>query len=296
MLVRQRGFDKESNILSKAIENRGIETRLVAWNDPEVDWGESSLSIIRTPHDYFLNVPDFLEWTRRAEEHTTLWNPSGVIEWNSSKRYLVRLQEAGVPVPPTILAEYGSDVKLDILLKDTDWDEIIIKPAVSVGAWGAGRYERGDLEAERQFEDVLRNGYTHVHTRDGKLYNLSPGDVILQQFIPEIMTRGEASLVYFGGEFSHAVKKMPADGEFRVHDVYGGHVLRHEASEEERSVAEMGLEALGAETQYARIDTVLSEDGPLIIEMELIEPRLFFEYYPDTVESYADHVEGYIRG
>lgn len=139
------------------------------------------------------------------------------------------------------------------------------------------------------------HGYEHVHTRDGKLWNLKSGDALIQKFIPEIMTEGEASLVYFGGEFSHAVKKMPSEGEFRVHDVYGGQVLPYEVSDEERRVAEMGLKALGMPTQYARIDTVLSNQGTLIIEMELIEPRLFFEYYPETAESYADHIENYLN-
>jgi glutathione synthase/RimK-type ligase-like ATP-grasp enzyme len=72
-------------------------------------------------------------------------------------------------------------------------------------------------------------------------------------------------------------------------------VLPYEASEEERNVAEMGLRTLGMKTQYARIDTVLTEEGPLIIEMELIEPRLFFENYPETAESYVDHIERFIK-
>lgn len=295
LLLQQRGWDRETSYLLKTMEKRNFKSQLVAWDDQNIEWGESSLSIIRTPHDYFLNVPDFLEWTKQVEEHTTLWNSSKVIEWNSTKQYLIKLQEANVPVPPTIFAKHRTNIKLDDLLQNTDWDEIIIKPAVSVGAWGAGRYKRDDPDAELQFKNILHNGYTHVNVRTGKHWNLSSGDAIIQKFIPEIMTQGEASLIYFGGEFSHAVKKMPAEGEFRVHDTYGGQVLLHEASETERNVAERGLEALGLETQYARIDTVLSDKGPLIIEMELIEPRLFFEYYQETAESYANHIEKFLE-
>jgi uncharacterized protein (UPF0262 family) len=88
---------------------------------------------------------------------------------------------------------------------------------------------------------------------------------------------------------------MPKEGEFRVHDVYDGQVLGYNASDVERRVAEMGLKSLGMETQYARIDTVLSNEGPVIIEMELIEPRLFFEYHPQTAESYANHIETHLN-
>jgi glutathione synthase/RimK-type ligase-like ATP-grasp enzyme len=295
LLMLESGFDKESTILRQSMEKHGIKSKLVAWNDPDVDWSEADLSIIRTPHDYFLDVPSFLEWTKQVEKHTTLWNSSNVIEWNSHKKYLVELQDVDVPVPPTLIVEHKSKVNLDELLEDTDWEEIIIKPAVSIGAWGAKWYERGSPEAQKHLEDILIHGYEHVHARTGKLWNLEPGDAIIQKFIPEIMTQGEASLIYFGGKYSHAVKKMPQEGEFRVHDVYGGQVLDYNASDVERRVAEMGLKSLGMETQYARIDTILSKKGPVIIEMELIEPRLFFEYHPQTAESYADHIENYLN-
>ena len=295
LLMLESGFDHESEYLKQAIEKRGIEAKMVAWNDPKVEWSKADLCIIRTPHDYFLDVPSFLAWTKLVEDYTTLWNSCEVVEWDSNKGYLLELQENRVPVPPTLFVEHKSNVSLDALLVDAGWNEFIIKPAVSIGAWGAKRYEIGDSEAQKHLDNVLINGYEHVHARTGQLWNLESGDAILQEFIPEIMTMGEASLVYFGGEFSHTVKKIPADGEFRVHDVYGGQVLAYDASDEERRVAEMGLRALDMETQYARIDTVLTDGGPLIIEMELIEPRLFFEYYPETAVSYADHIENYLN-
>ena len=197
LLSLERGFDKESSFLIKAMEKRNITSQLVAWDDPNVNWSESVLSIIRTPHDYFLDVPKFLRWTKEVEKHTTLWNPSSVIEWNSHKKYIIILQEDKVPVPPTILAEQNTAVTIDDLLKDADWEEIIIKPAISIGAWGAKRYGRGSPEAQKHLDNILHYGYEHVNVRDGKLYNLASGDAIIQKFIREIMTEGEASLVYF---------------------------------------------------------------------------------------------------
>jgi glutathione synthase/RimK-type ligase-like ATP-grasp enzyme len=170
-----------------------------------------------------------------------------------------------------------------------------IKPATSAGAWGTKRYSRDSPDAQTHLENLLINGYQHINVRDGSVWNLGSGDALIQNFIPEIMTQGESSLIYFGGEYSHAVKKVPALGDFRVHDTYGGKVLKYEATQAEKQVAEMGLNALGLPTQYARIDLVQSDNGPLIIEMELIEPRLFFEYYPQTADSYVDHIENYLK-
>jgi glutathione synthase/RimK-type ligase-like ATP-grasp enzyme len=109
---------------------------MYAWEDPEVDWSESSLCIIRTPHDYFMHLPQFLQWTKKVEEYTTLWNSSSVIKWNSTKKYLIKLLEAGVPVPPTIYIQHKSKEQLNELLEDTDWDEIINK--TSHFCWGMG--------------------------------------------------------------------------------------------------------------------------------------------------------------
>ena len=294
LVSKSSSSNREASLL-KAVEKRGISCKMVTWEDPEVIWSECDLCIIRTPHDYFMYLPKFLKWTRKIEKHTTLWNPSNVIEWNSTKKYLIKLQEADVPVPPTIFIPHKSKAKLTELLKDVDWKELILKPANSAGAWGTKRCSRDSPDAQTHLDNLLINGYEHINVRNGSVWNLESGDALIQKFITEIMTEGESSLIYFGGKYSHAVKKVPALGDFRVHDTYGGQVHRYEASLDERRVAEMGLEALGMETQYARIDTVLSKGGPLIIEMELIEPRMFFEYYPETAESYVDHIENYLK-
>jgi hypothetical protein len=43
-------------------------------------------------------------------------------------------------------------------------------------------------------------------------------------------------------------------------------------------------------TEYARIDMVNTSKSPLVIEVELIEPFLFFDMFPETAEVFADHI------
>ena len=111
LLIQQRGWDRETRYLQEAMEKRNIQSQLVPFDDPQIIWDKADLSIIRTPHDYWLDVPKFLKWTRQVEKQTTLWNQSQVIQWNSSKIYLIKLQEAKVPVPPTIHIKQGSNEK-----------------------------------------------------------------------------------------------------------------------------------------------------------------------------------------
>jgi glutathione synthase/RimK-type ligase-like ATP-grasp enzyme len=154
--------------------------------------------------------------------------------------------------------------------------EIVIKPAVSSGAFGAGRFAAGDPAA-----------------RDHLLGVLEAGDAIVQPYLPSVAARGERSLIYLGGQLSHSVNKQPAAGDYRVQEHHGGRVSRHEPSEDEIAVAQAALAYLDAPLVYARVDLVHGEDGPMVIELELIEPELFLGVEPSAPARLAELVAGY---
>lgn len=97
-------------------------------------------------------------------------------------------------------------------------------------------------------------------------------------------------MLYFGGEFSHAVIKKAKAGDFRSHPIWGASVEKYTPSAIELSVGGAVLDAVGP-TEYARIDMVSTAKGPLIIEAELIEPFLFFDRFPETAEVFAGHIK-----
>jgi glutathione synthase/RimK-type ligase-like ATP-grasp enzyme len=75
--------------------------------------------------------------------------------------------------------------------------------------------------------------------------------------------------------FSHAVRKRPASGDFRVQGDFGGTVEEVTPS---RSVRDFGGSVLAAVSRpwlYARVDLVETDRGPVLMELELIEPDLF---------------------
>ena len=83
----------------------GLGAAWAVWDDASVDWAGARLVAVRSTWDYEHRREEFLAWARRVEEVTRLVNPAAVLEWNTDKRYLLDLAEAGLPVVPTLTAE-----------------------------------------------------------------------------------------------------------------------------------------------------------------------------------------------
>jgi glutathione synthase/RimK-type ligase-like ATP-grasp enzyme len=285
-------FDNESEILINALKKRGIEAQLACWDDPQVDWGKPGLVVVKSASDYAWKRHQFLDWTRKASEKNRLWNPPDVLEWNSDKNYLIEMQEAEVPMPPTILIRKGSTPNLEETLKGRNWGEFVVKPTTSVGSLGLRRFKLGDPEAERHCRKITHEGFTDSVL--GKSFTFPPCDALVQPFVSEIFSVGEASLIFFGGRLSHSVIKRVKQGDFRAHPGFGATVTPYDAS---RSVVKCAVDALRLSPsvpEYARVDVIPGVDGPLLLEAELIDPWLFFPLIEGSVERYADHISNSI--
>ena len=286
--------DRETSYLIDALKKKGIKSSVDAWDNPEVDWGKYDLSINRTTSYYMVKPRDYIDWAYRASKVTLLWNSARILEWNHHKRYLLELKEAGLPIPPTRLIPQNSDKPLSHHLQGAGWSETLVKAAVTAGSFGMRRFREVTPDVEAHFRGLNRDGYVQV-APDGMEYKCPPCDTIVQEFQPEIETAGESSLIFFGGKYSHAVIKKPMGGDFRAHPMWGASMLKYNAPMDERHVAEDALGVVGEPTDYARIDILRSRKGPLIIEVELIEPMLFFDFFPETVNVFADHIEKALR-
>jgi glutathione synthase/RimK-type ligase-like ATP-grasp enzyme len=268
--------DPESHLLLEALGERGVRAALVPW-DEERDWSAVPLVVCRTPWDYVERAAEFLPWVRATGAATRLLNPAGLIEWNLHKRYLAELADRGVPSVPTTVLGPGSSAAARAAALATDGD-VVIKPAISGGAMGTLRLEARSDAAREHLAGLLREG-----------------DALVQPYLPEVED-GEVSLVLFAGEPSHAVRKRPAAGDFRVQEEHGGVVLPHEPTAAELEVARGVLDALPWAPAYARIDLVTTADGPLLMEAELIEPELFLRAEPAAAGRFADVLVADLRG
>jgi glutathione synthase/RimK-type ligase-like ATP-grasp enzyme len=267
------GPDLEMPLLVAALGERGVRGVVVPWPDP-FEWSSVPLVVVRSPWDYFRHLEAFLGWAERVARVTALVNPAPVLSWNSHKRYLTALADDGVPTLPTsvVLRGAAADVQRSELAAHRG--EVVIKPAVSIGAIGAFRGAAGSDEAAAHLAGLAASG-----------------DALVQPFERAVVVQGEVSLVYLGGSFSHAVRKVPVPGDYRVQAHYGGSVRLHQASRRQRQVAEAALARAPAPVSYARVDLVGGDD-PLVMELELIEPELFLRYGRGAPRRFADHLVG----
>jgi glutathione synthase/RimK-type ligase-like ATP-grasp enzyme len=260
----------DDELLEEALRERGCEVRAAIWDAEGIEWEAFDLCLVRSTWDYHEKHREFLEWTRRAEAETALRNPADLVAWNSDKTYLRELAEAGVQTVPTVWVRPDSTVGLDEVLQDEGWDEAVVKPAVDLGARNLRRVRAG--EGSSALEAVLRRG-----------------DAMLQPFLPSLEEQGELSLIYVAGKLTHAVRKRPASGDFRVQSTWGGSVGRARPEPSHVELAEAALAQLEEPPLYARVDLVSGLDGsPCLIELELIEPNLYLTQHPPAAEALAD--------
>jgi glutathione synthase/RimK-type ligase-like ATP-grasp enzyme len=257
--VRSERSDVENRLLCAALEERGAHARVEPWDadDASAGWSLADLVAVRTTWDYTERRDEFLAWAARMTATTRLQNPLAVLEWNSHKRYLAELGDAGVPVVPTRLVRAGSTPA------PLGPGRVVVKPAVSAGGRGAHRGLGSEL-------DETLAGLVAV------------GDALVQPAVEGIDADGEVSLIRLGEQWSHAVRKFPGPGGFLVHEKHGGRVEDHEPTPRELEVAEAALACAPAPVHAARVDLVRFDGEPVVMELELIEPELFLRRAPDA--------------
>lgn len=259
--------DEEAPLLARAVSAAGHQAETVAW-DAALDWAAYDLVVVRSPWDYFERLNEFLGWVDRVASASRIINPANVIRWNSHKGYLAELGDGGVPVLPTLTLPLGAHDPV-ASLAGTGWDDVVLKPAVDGGARKALRAPASSAHARAHLESLV-----------------AAGDVIVQPYAAGIEA-GEVSLLYFGGEFSHAVRKVPAAGDYRVQFFHGGTEHPHQPSAAELDVAARALSLAPGELAYARVDLIDVDGQPTLMELELIEPDLFFRSDTGAQERFA---------
>jgi glutathione synthase/RimK-type ligase-like ATP-grasp enzyme len=263
----------EETLVADALGRTGLKSARVSWSSPSFDWSATRAALFRSTWDYFHRYGEFCGWLDRVEGVTRLVNPAPLVRWNSDKHYLRDLERRGVRVVPTRYVEAGSDASLAELVLELG-DDVVLKPAVSGAARETYRVDASSARAlDAKFREML--------AREA---------LMLQPFRREIVEHGELSLVVIGGRFTHAVRKVAQAGDFRVQDDHGGTAHPCEATAEEIAFAERVAAAAPVAPAYARVDFIRADEGPTLMELELIEPELFFRFAPDAATKLAAEV------
>ncbi|HEY8075905.1 MAG TPA: hypothetical protein VIF62_17380 [Labilithrix sp.] len=258
--------DPDEELLVSALRSAGIETSILAWDDEAAPFAAHDVVVLRSTWNYYERVDDFVAWAKKTARSTKVWNPPAIVAANAKKTYLRDLAARGIDVVPTEWVSRGARRSIREMLDAQGWDAVVVKPVVSAGSYRTKRFDRASVAAGQSFLDDL------VRDREA----------MVQKWMPAVETYGERSLVWIDGEVTHAIRKSPrfAGGSEEV----SGDIA---IAPDERAFAERVVAPLASELLYARIDTIRDGDTLRVMELELIEPSLFFRQSAPALERFV---------
>ena len=262
-------LDEQVGKLKPAFAAAGLSLEIVRWREIAKTASDYEAVLPLMVWDYFEgNEAAFMEAMAKAAPQTLLLNGYDVLKWNANKSYLDELEARGAPVIPAITVARITPDNVAAAFEEFGADKIVIKPQIGGGAWRQVLLNKGEAFPNKEV--------------------LPPEAAIIQPFLPSVVEEGEYSLLYFGGEFSHAVLKQAKDGDYRIQSIYGGRETTYEATPQDRAAARAVLDVLDFTPLYARVDLLRGLDGGLkLIELEMLEPYL---YLPHSKGEGADNL------
>lgn len=273
------GFVSDDQLAIDLLRARGWQVETVSWRSSQ-DWSSYDLVVIRTPWDYQQAPEEFLKVLEEIACVTRLENPIEVVRWNLRKTYLRDLAEQGIRIVET---HWGAEPLTIELLEECyqrfGSEEIIVKPVVSANADFTYRLRP---EQFRPALPELEQVFAHR-------------EYMIQPFLRAVVEEGEYSVFYFGGEYSHTILKTPKNRDFRVQEEHGGLIQGVTVEPELLNASQTILQALKQELLYGRVDLVRNEHGGFsLMELELIEPSLYFRTHPEAAANFVQAMERWI--
>lgn len=263
------------------LEALGWSVDELPWRSPGIDWDRYDAVYICTPWDYPEHLAEFMAVLQAIDESAAvLVNDIALVRWSLEKTYLRDLEAAGAAIVPSLWCD-------DIRVADANaWfgqlgsRRLVIKPVIGANARDT-LVLAAPLGAELQ--DRLRTTF-----RDRPCF--------VQPFMDNILSDGEHSLFFFGGEYSHAIQKLPRPGDFRVQEEHGADIRPAVADPDLVGAAAAILRLVEPSPVYARVDLVRdSADAPLLMELEVIEPSLYLRTDPAAPGRFAAAFDAHAR-
>jgi glutathione synthase/RimK-type ligase-like ATP-grasp enzyme len=261
-------------VLIPALSKHNIDAKAVIWNDKKIVWSTFDYLIFRNTWDYFEKETEFNIWLDHIEKlGIKTLNPIAVIKQNKHKFYLREMEKQGILILPTLFIDKTDQLNLKEIIP-SHWKKAVIKPAFSAGSYLT---EVFDVEAI----DQINTQYQNIAQEK---------ELLLQEFMPEIQTLGETSFIFFNKKFSHAVNKKPAEGDFRIQSQFGGKYELTKPSPELIKKAQNIVNTFSGDLLYARVDGIVIENELHLMEVECIEPDLYFELCEGALDRFVNTI------
>ena len=268
-------FEAYDSLIDEPMLALGWQTEVVSWRNKDVNWSDYEVVIIRSPWDYQDDMASFLKVLENIEQSSArLENSLAVVEWNINKSYLKSLSQENVTIVPTLWPETFDARNMAGYFRHFSTEQVVLKPRVSANA------DNTFWLTKDNYQDKITELTAAFTDRE----------LMVQPFMADICSEGEFSLFYFNGEFSHAILKTPAQGDFRVQEEHGGGLLAVTPEPTLTAAANKTMQAISklhGELLYARIDFVRYQDTFALMEAELIEPSLYFNMDKASPQRFA---------
>lgn len=251
------------------------EVDIIVWDWPSTNLERCDAFIFRSCWDYYLHQERFLAFLDRLEsQNKPIFNPIHRIRDNMHKFYLAHLQLKGIQIVPTVFLKKGEEAYLTQIMEDNHWEKVVIKPAVSAAS-----------------HDTWIGFFSEVKD-DEKILSpiLKEKDLLVQPFISEIQGLGEFSTIFFSNGCHYTVRKTPIDGEFRIQKEYGGLYSRTSLKAEWFDQVLKIWHLIKEDILVARIDGVFIDGEFHLMELELIEPDLYLDIFPERQNDFFESI------
>ena len=269
-------FEAYDDLIDQPMLALGWQTEVVSWRNSSVNWSDYDVVVIRSPWDYQDDMESFVKVLTNIEQSSArLENSLNVVQWNINKIYLTHLEADDVTIVPTLWPDTFNADDLAGYFTHFSTAQIVLKPRVSANA------DNTFWLTQDNYQSKIAELSTAFASRE----------LMVQPFMADICQEGEFSLFYFNGEFSHAILKTPAKGDFRVQEEHGGGLLSvtpEPALEAAANKTMQAISKLHGDLLYARIDFVRHQDTFALMEAELIEPSLYFNMDGTSPQRFAD--------
>lgn len=282
-----RGLDDDLPPLLAALAESGNDATVVDWDASDVDWTSFNVVVLRSTWDYAARSREFLGWIDAVSAQTCLLNPAAIVHWNIDKHYLADLSRAGIATVPSRYIEPCDAIEpalRDFLDEFPDSRDFVVKPCIGAGSRDARRHSRDQFAAATaQIKGLLAQGRS----------------VLLQPYLDRVDSAGETALVYIDGLYSHAIRKGPllSRGADSTNHLFAPEQIdSRQPGADERELGDRVRAAIphtGA-LLYTRVDLIRDGNAaPLVLELELVEPSLFFIHGEQSAQRMATAILGH---
>ncbi len=272
-VVYDRLLDKPLNALGWNVEH-------ISWHKKDVNWNQFDAAIIRSTWDYQEDADAFMRVLEEIEKSKAiLFNSLAIVQWNINKNYLREVESKGAKIIPTIWLERFNFNSVQSYFDHFETEQIIIKPTISANSDNTFWLKKDSFD---QNKNLLKT-------------SLENRQLMVQPFVPAIIEQGEYSLFYFANQYSHCILKTPKQGDFRVQEEHGGLLKSITPCNELLTAAQNALQTIPEKVLYARIDLVQYQDEYQLMEIELIEPSLYFNLDENAAPRFAKAFDDWMK-